>query len=235
MNGEFETCHLKRPENEGCARADCCRFQQFFSHIKTVSGCARELNAHFHSAASLKYHAPDTWHDTTPSHIILTLGRPVLAPLRKSWVPSEEQLVPFLATSLCCGSESNPFAAADTLPTELPGPVSDRLGFMHRYTVLPQNLPCSAPLHLWMGCDHLWFLGWEVAHVPRHCAWRIIHVSTIYGTFALWQMVVGLLRFSVNCLIFLISEASNSMLKIAWPKCMMIKWALLPFSFLSLL
>ena len=43
------------------------------------SGCDRELNAHFYSAASLKYHVPDTWHDTTPSHIILTLGRPVLA------------------------------------------------------------------------------------------------------------------------------------------------------------
>ena len=55
------------------------RFQQFFSHITKVSGCDRELNAHFYSAASLKYHAPDTWHDTTPSQIILTLGRPVLA------------------------------------------------------------------------------------------------------------------------------------------------------------
>ena len=31
-----------------------------FSHITTVSGCDRELNAHFYSAASLKYHAPDT-------------------------------------------------------------------------------------------------------------------------------------------------------------------------------
>ena len=60
------------------------RFQQFFSHITTVSGCDRELNAHFYSAASLKYHTPDTWHDTTPSHIILTLGRPVLALPRKS-------------------------------------------------------------------------------------------------------------------------------------------------------
>ena len=36
------------------------RFQQFFSHITTVSGCDRELNAHFYSAASLKYHALDT-------------------------------------------------------------------------------------------------------------------------------------------------------------------------------
>ena len=38
----------------------CIRFQQFFSHITTVSGCDRELNAHFYSAASLKYHVPDT-------------------------------------------------------------------------------------------------------------------------------------------------------------------------------
>ena len=36
------------------------RFQQFFSHITTMSGCDRELNAHFYSAASLKYHVPDT-------------------------------------------------------------------------------------------------------------------------------------------------------------------------------
>ena len=59
-------------------RVKCC-FQQFFSHIMTVSGCDRELNAHFYSAVSLKYHATDTLHDTTPSYIILTLGRPVLA------------------------------------------------------------------------------------------------------------------------------------------------------------
>ena len=32
----------------------------FFSLITTVSGCDRELNAHCFSAASLKYHAPDT-------------------------------------------------------------------------------------------------------------------------------------------------------------------------------
>ena len=31
-----------------------------FSHIMTVSGCDGELNAHFNSAASLKYHALDT-------------------------------------------------------------------------------------------------------------------------------------------------------------------------------
>ena len=33
----------------------------FFIHITTVSGCDRELNAHFYCAASLKYHAPDIW------------------------------------------------------------------------------------------------------------------------------------------------------------------------------
>ena len=49
-----------------------------------VSGCDKELNAHFYSAASLKYHALDIRHDTTPSHIILTLGRPVLPVPHKS-------------------------------------------------------------------------------------------------------------------------------------------------------
>ena len=80
------------------------RFQQFFSHIMTVSGCDRELNAHLDSAASLKYHAPGTWYDTTPSHISLTLGWPVLALV---WVPSEEQLVPFLMALVCHGPGLN--------------------------------------------------------------------------------------------------------------------------------
>ena len=44
----------------------------------------QDLNAHFYSAASLKYHAPDTWHDTISSHIILTLCRPVLDLHRQS-------------------------------------------------------------------------------------------------------------------------------------------------------
>ena len=59
-------------------------FSTIFSHITTVSGCDRELSAHFHCAGSLKYHDLDTWHDTTPGHIILTLPRPVLALPRKS-------------------------------------------------------------------------------------------------------------------------------------------------------
>ena len=56
----------------------------FQSYSDGVAGCDRELSAHFYCVASLRYHAPDTWHDTTPSHIILTLGRPVLALPRKS-------------------------------------------------------------------------------------------------------------------------------------------------------
>ena len=74
-----------------------------------VSGCDRELNAYVYSAASLKYYAPDTWHDTTPSHIILTLGRSVLALPHKSWVPSEEQLVPSITTLVCRCLGSNPW------------------------------------------------------------------------------------------------------------------------------
>ena len=69
----------------------------------TVSVCDRELSAHFYSAASMKY----TWHDTTPSHIILTLGLPGLALPHKSWC--EKQLVPFLTTLVCRGLGSNPW------------------------------------------------------------------------------------------------------------------------------
>ena len=41
-------------------------------------------------------------------------------------MPSEEQLVPFFTTLVCRGPGSNhdlPFPGADTLPTELSGPV----------------------------------------------------------------------------------------------------------------
>ena len=55
-----------------------CHFQQFLPYHDSV-WFDRELNTHFYSAASLKYHVPDTWHDTISSHIILTLGQPVLA------------------------------------------------------------------------------------------------------------------------------------------------------------
>ena len=55
-----------------------------------------------------KYLAPDSWHETTPCHIILTLGRSVQPLPRKSELPSEEQLVPFLTTLVCRGPGSNP-------------------------------------------------------------------------------------------------------------------------------
>ena len=63
--------------------------------VCSVSGCEKELSAHFYSAASLQYHAPDTWHDTTPSHIILTLGRPILALPYKSECQARSNLYHF--------------------------------------------------------------------------------------------------------------------------------------------
>ena len=93
-----------------------------FSLISRRCLVATGSSAHFYSAASLKYHAPDTWHDTTPSHIILILGRPVLALPRKT----ECQASTILTTEVCHGQESNtwpPIPAADTLPTGLLGPI----------------------------------------------------------------------------------------------------------------
>ena len=55
-------------------------FQQFsVISRRCLVATGSSINAQFYIAASLKYHAPDTLHDTTPSHIILTLGRQVLA------------------------------------------------------------------------------------------------------------------------------------------------------------
>ena len=85
------------------------RFQQFFSHITTVSGCDSECNAHFNIAVSLKYCClisqtlnmiphPDTlsWHWMDQSTPLV-------------WVPSEKQLVPFFTTLVCHGPGSNPW------------------------------------------------------------------------------------------------------------------------------
>ena len=91
-----------------------------------MSGCDRELNAHFYSAATLKYHVPDTWHDTTPSHIILTLGRPVIALPRKSECQARSSLYHFLQLWYVAARDRTrdlPFPGADTLPIELSGPV----------------------------------------------------------------------------------------------------------------
>ena len=76
-------------------------------------------------AASLKYHAPDAWHDTTPSHLIVTLVTGSTSPSATQWVG-----VPFLTTLVCPGPGSNRdllFLRADTLPTELPAPVYQHL------------------------------------------------------------------------------------------------------------
>ena len=59
------------------------------SFSQTVSGCERALNAQFYSAVSLWFHVPDTLLDITPSHIILTLVRPVLALSRQSECQAE--------------------------------------------------------------------------------------------------------------------------------------------------
>ena len=67
-----------------CVYSGLTSLSTIFQSYHDGVGCDRELNAHFYSAASMKYHVPVTWHDTTPSHIILTLGRPVLALPRKS-------------------------------------------------------------------------------------------------------------------------------------------------------
>ena len=71
------------------AAEQCCCLFEFnidFNKFSVISRCIwlRQGVQYLYSAVSLMYHAPDTWHDTTPSHIILTLGRPVLVLPRKS-------------------------------------------------------------------------------------------------------------------------------------------------------
>ena len=60
----------------------------------------------------MKYHAPDTWHDTTPRHIILTLGRPVLALPCKSECQARSSQYCFLTTLVCHGPGSKPWPPA---------------------------------------------------------------------------------------------------------------------------
>ena len=67
-----------------------------------MSACDRELNVHFYSPALVKYHATDTWHDTTHSHIIQTPGRPVLALSAK-----RAAACTILTTLVCRGQWSN--------------------------------------------------------------------------------------------------------------------------------
>ena len=130
--------------------------QQFFSHITTVSGCDQELNVHFYSAASLKYHDSDTWHDTTSSHNILTLGRPVLALTGKSEVPSEEQQVPFLTTLICRSPRSNTWPPVPRSEHSTDWPTrADNQEWTNNDTDKPQPTTGTTSDAVWaMSCDY---------------------------------------------------------------------------------
>ena len=52
--------HLLREEKSVCVYSGLMSLSTIFQDIMTVSGCSRELNAHFYSAATLKFHVPDT-------------------------------------------------------------------------------------------------------------------------------------------------------------------------------
>ena len=122
----------------------CCLFRfnvafNIICHITTVSGCDRELNAHFYCAASLWYQIPDTF---TP---VTFTGATSPSPTPKIRVPSGEQLVPLLTTLVCRGPGSNPVSpdlGADTLPTELPRPVEK----IKRYRGIQGYQPSSLTL-----------------------------------------------------------------------------------------
>ena len=103
-------------------------------HITTVSGCDRELSAHFYSAASLWYQIPDTFTSYHLQSHYTDTGATSPSPTPKIRVPSGEQLVSLLMTLVCCGPGSNPVPpdlGADTLPTELPRPV--QMALAHHY------------------------------------------------------------------------------------------------------
>ena len=92
----------------------CCsvwrHFQQSFSHITTVSGCDRELNVIFYSAASLWYQVIDTVYLILPT---LTLHWHLYN--QSIW----EQHVPLLMTLVCHGPGSDPVPpnlGGETLP-----------------------------------------------------------------------------------------------------------------------
>ena len=145
----------------------------------TVFGCDKELNAHFYSAASLKYHVPDTWYDTTPGHIILTLGQPVLALPRKSRVPSEEQLVPFFTTLECGGPGSNPWPPVPQSrhSTELSGLVGKKLRLNIHW---PWILLAKFWHARYLTNGILWNVErkWNYARLRREKKWREQELAT---------------------------------------------------------
>ena len=109
------TCHQVKYDN-GCC---CCLFGfnfafNSFSVISEGVWLRQEAQCSL-LYASLKYHAPDTWHDTTPSHIILILGRPVQAlPVSLS---AERGAVPFFTTWVCCSPGLNLWHLVSLKPT----------------------------------------------------------------------------------------------------------------------
>ena len=75
----------------------------------------------FYSAAVLKYHVPDNWHDTTPSYIILTLGRPVLALPRKSECQARSSLYHFLDFGIRASTNFQILEVLNFLPLKFGG------------------------------------------------------------------------------------------------------------------
>ena len=86
------------------------RLHVAFNNLSNISrlltGCDRELNAHWKSAASLTYHTSDTWRDMPPNHVILTPDRPI--PLSQCRAQTKEQLIPFWKSLVWLGRGSNP-------------------------------------------------------------------------------------------------------------------------------
>ena len=110
----------------------------------------RELSAHFYSTASLKYHAPDTWHDTAPTHIILTLGRLVSPRKSKSEVLSDPKIAGQLRKY--SSGHATRFLKKKSRNFEIPA-------------IMAKNLwVCAKPQHCHLCIGNLW-----VCAKPRHC------------------------------------------------------------------
>ena len=83
----------------------CSSLTSLSTFFQSYHGVVWLRHAHFYSPASLKCHAPDTWHDTKPSHIILT--SPSSTPVSLS---SRGRATSTILTTLVCHSPgSNPW------------------------------------------------------------------------------------------------------------------------------
>ena len=84
--GKFMANLLNERKRKKCV---CLCFNAAFNNFSVISwrcmvvagSCSMLI---LNSAASLKYHAPDTWHGTTLIHVILKRGQPALASPNKS-------------------------------------------------------------------------------------------------------------------------------------------------------